>query len=38
MAEDYIKFDEKIFDCDDFGFKENEVVDVLTDRRYKNSQ
>lgn len=30
MVEDYkVKFDDKIFDCDDFGFKENEAVDVL---------
>ena len=30
MVEDYkVKFDEKVFDCVDFGFKENKVVDVL---------
>lgn len=30
MLEDYkVKFDDKIFDCVDFGFKENERVDVV---------
>ncbi len=30
MVDDYkVKFDDKVFDCDDFGFKENEAVDVL---------
>lgn len=30
MVEDYkVKFDDKVFDCNDFGFKPNEPVDVL---------
>ncbi len=30
MLEDYkVKFDDKVFDCVDFGYKQNEPVDVV---------